>query len=78
MHAGQFETLSEVLAFYNTLDGQVRRHHHAESVLQPLNLTPDQLADLEAFLNALSGDPPPKLLYEPRQPDGTDPPKSAE
>jgi len=78
MHAGQFETLSEVLAFYNTLDGQVRRHHHAESVLQPLNFTPDQLADLEAFLKALSGDPPAKLLCEPRQPDGTEPPKSAE
>ena len=65
MHSGQFETLSDVLAFYNTLEGQVRRHHHAEAVLVPLNLTEAQLSDLEAFLRAITGTPPPKSLSIP-------------
>ncbi|MDG1837417.1 MAG: cytochrome c peroxidase [Phycisphaerales bacterium] len=65
MHSGQFETLSDVLAFYNTLEGQVRRHHHAEAVLVPLNLTDQQLSDLEAFLRTLTGTLPPKTLSIP-------------
>ncbi len=67
MHAGQFATLAEVLAFYNTLERQVRRHHHAEAVLEPLNFSPEQLADLEAFLIALTGDPPSADLCGPLQ-----------
>lgn len=78
MHAGQFETLAEVLAFYNTLEGQIRRHHHAEAVLQPLDFSPTELTDLEAFLNALSGDPPAQYFCEPPRSDGTEPPNSAE
>jgi cytochrome c peroxidase len=78
MHSGQFQTLGEVLAFYNTLEQQVRRHHHAEAVLQPLDFTPEQLADLEAFLQSLSGDPPPKSLTEPLASDGTATPQSPE
>ncbi|MDP7070403.1 MAG: cytochrome c peroxidase [Phycisphaerales bacterium] len=65
MHAGQFATLSEVLQFYNTLDGQVRRHSHAEAVLVPLNLSDAQLADLETFVRTLSGDPPADALRHP-------------
>jgi len=65
MHAGQFESISDVLAFYNTLALQVRRHHHAEDVLKPLDFTPAQLADLEAFLVALTGTPPPANLCGP-------------
>lgn len=57
MHQGQFASLGEVLAFYNTLDGMVRLDHHQETVLQPLELTPEQLADLEAFLMSLSSPP---------------------
>ncbi|MEE2906998.1 MAG: cytochrome c peroxidase [Planctomycetota bacterium] len=57
MHQGQFASLGEVLAFYNTLDGMVRLDHHQETVLQPLQLTPEQLADLEAFLLSLSSPP---------------------
>jgi len=78
MHSGQFETLGDVLAFYNTLDLQVRRHHHAEAVLQPLNLTTEQLADLEAFLRSLSGKPSPQSLSQPPQSNGTAAPQSPE
>ncbi len=66
MHDGRFASLEEVLSFYNTLDGQVRRHHHAEDVLKPLEFTDAQLADLEAFLESLTGAPPdPRLLQIP-------------
>ena len=71
MHSGQFETLSEVLEFYNTLDGQVFRHQNAEEVLEPLNLTPAQLADLEAFLITLSSDAPPQHLTQAPETGGT-------
>ncbi|MEM7203647.1 MAG: cytochrome c peroxidase [Planctomycetota bacterium] len=54
MHQGQFGTLAEVLQYYNTLEGAVRRHHAAESVLAPLGLSPEELQALEAFLGALS------------------------
>ncbi len=71
MHDGRFETIGDVLAFYNTLETQARRHHHAEDVLQPLDFSPEQLADLEAFLSALSGDPPPShLMHPPPMPQG--------
>jgi len=62
MHDGRFASLEEVLTFYNTLEGQIRRHHHAEDVLQPLELPEDQLRDLQAFLEALTGSPPPEHL----------------
>jgi len=65
MHAGQFARISDVLKFYNTLEGQVRRHHHAEAVLVPLELSDSELMDLEAFLEALTGDPPPDDLCVP-------------
>ena len=57
MHHGQFETIGEVLAYYNTLDDMVVLDHHQELVLQPLNFTPGQLADLEAFLRSLTSTP---------------------
>ena len=64
MHDGRFASLGDVLAFYNTLDTQARRHHHAEDVLKPLNLEAAQLADLEAFLESLSGDQPASQLTQ--------------
>jgi cytochrome c peroxidase len=53
MHDGRFKTLAQVLAFYNTLDGQIRIDHHQETVLKPLLLPPEDLLALEAFLNSL-------------------------
>ena len=55
MHQGQFVTLREVLNFYSTRQGAVAIGHHQETILNPLNLADDQLADLEAFLRSLSG-----------------------
>jgi cytochrome c peroxidase len=78
MHSGQFQTLGEVLAFYNRLEQQVRRHHHAEAVLQPLDFTPEQLADLEAFLRSLSGELTPNQRTQALRSDGTVPQQSSE
>jgi len=54
MHDGRFATLAAVIAFYDTLEGAIALDHHREAVLQPLGLTSDERADLEAFLVALS------------------------
>ncbi len=54
MHQGQFATLHDVLHFYSTLEGQVPTGHHEETVLKPLQLTPEEQADLEAFLESLT------------------------
>lgn len=68
MHQGQFGTLSEVLDFYNTLDKQVRLGHHQDPLLQPLELASEELQDLLAFLESLTGpDLPAQLLADPRQ-----------
>jgi len=71
MHDGRFETLAEVLAFYNTLEGQIRRHHHAEDVLKPLDFSDSELRDLEAFLISLTGEPPRPELCQPPPIGGT-------
>ena len=57
MHNGVFETLEEVVAFYNEGGGAGNR------VLSPLDLDDQQQADLVAFLEALSMDEP--LLQDP-------------
>jgi cytochrome c peroxidase len=54
MHQGQFATLHDVLHFYSTLEGQVPTGHHEETILKPLQLTPEEQADLEAFLESLT------------------------
>ena len=60
MHDGRFETLGEVLGFYNTLEDQVQLDHHQEQVLKPLNLSDQDLAALEAFLRTLQDTQPAK------------------
>lgn len=66
MHAGQLATLEDVLAFYSTLENQVRLDHHEESVLVPLHLDERETADLLAFLRSLVGDgPPPRWIRPP-------------
>jgi len=50
MHAGQFNSLSEVLQHYNTAEGALIGHNEAK----PLNLNQTQLQALEAFLKSLS------------------------
>ena len=69
MHAGQFQTLEEVIDFYSTLEGAVQLDHHQQEVLQPLNLTGEEARDLAAFLRSMSGKPlPGDLLRPPREP----------
>jgi cytochrome c peroxidase len=63
MHAGQFATLREVLNHYNRAPAAPAGH----SELKPLNLSEQELSQLEAFLRSLSGplNTPPELLAPP-------------
>jgi cytochrome c peroxidase len=51
MHAGQFATLEDVLHHYNTAPEAPAGH----SELEPLNFTPEQIAQIIAFLKTLDG-----------------------
>lgn len=55
MHAGQFATLAEVIAFYRSggVDGGFSGRKDPR--IQPLDLTDDEARDLERFLEALTG-----------------------
>lgn len=69
MSQGQVATLRAVLEYYSTLEGAVPSGHHGEQVLKPLHFTPEEMADLEAFLRSLDGrDPPPELVWSPPKP----------
>lgn len=57
MHSGVFATLPEVTAFYNAGNDQIA----------PLGLTPEDEADLVAFLESLTGDAP--AVTPPELPD---------
>jgi cytochrome c peroxidase len=65
MHAGQFATLRQVLEHYNRAPAAPAGH----SELKPLNLSEQELGQLEAFLRSLSGPlaTPPELLAPPPQ-----------
>jgi len=54
MHNGTFDTLFEVVAFYNAGGGQ---DENLDSTIKPLGLTFAEQKDIVAFLKALSGDP---------------------
>lgn len=57
MHNGMFRTLREVLEYYNQPDAVIKGGHNRDlSLSTPLNLTDGELADLEAFLHALTDD----------------------
>jgi len=62
MHAGQFATLAEVLAHYNSAPTGLGPTGHSDLV--PLGLTAVELQQLEAFLGSLSAplDVAPELL----------------
>jgi cytochrome c peroxidase len=51
MHAGQFATLEDVLAHYNQAPASPAGH----SELEPLNLTQEEISQIIAFLDTLSG-----------------------
>jgi len=54
MHGGQHADLGEVLAHYNSLS-ESPREGETDPMLEPLGLTEDQLLQLEAFLESLTG-----------------------
>ncbi|MCL6415175.1 photosynthetic protein synthase I [Aestuariirhabdus sp. Z084] len=53
MHNGVFDSLSQVIEFYNQGGG---KDPNKSPRLSPLHLTPQEKQDLQAFLHALSGD----------------------
>lgn len=67
MHRGQMATLEDVVRFYSTRENaRPAGHHGRESILQPLDLTEEQISDLVAFLESLTGEgPDPALLRKP-------------
>jgi cytochrome c peroxidase len=69
MHQGQLATLDDVLAYYNTLATAVPSHHQGERTLVPLDLGPQELSDLRAFLESLvDARIAPELLRQPPTP----------
>lgn len=63
MHDGSLKTLEEVVDFFNNGGGE---HPNKSPLLQPLNLTDQEKADLVAFLESLSGTLP--IVEEPALP----------
>ncbi|MFT4537987.1 MAG: cytochrome c peroxidase [Planctomycetota bacterium] len=55
-HQGQFATLEEVVDFYSTRQGARTRPPMTETLIQPLNLSQQESADLVAFLHSLTDD----------------------
>lgn len=64
MHNGAFETLREVIEFYNRGGGDNPRK---DPLLAPLNLTEGERADLLAFLESLTGELP--VVVPPELPE---------
>jgi hypothetical protein len=52
------------VAFYNRGGGASDFSGVKHAAMVPLHLTPDEEADLVAFLKALTGEPPPEELAE--------------
>ena len=65
MREGQIATLAEVIEFYSSLKGAADPGLKAERIIQPLNLTPAEKADLLAFLESLTDESLPKTLIGP-------------
>lgn len=65
MHEGQIATLEEVLRHYSTLERAVLPGHHQEVLLVPLHLSEGEIADLVAFLGALTPSVPDPALLRP-------------
>ncbi len=74
MHNGMFDTLFEVVAFYNDGGGDVA---NKDPALVPLGLSFGEMKDLVAFLEALSGDPLTGPEFVPAEPIPVDYPAIA-
>lgn len=70
MHGGHFETLEEVIRFYAELDESPVLVGHRDESLTELDLDDRDVADLVAFLEALTGEPlPAHLTAAPASPE---------
>ena len=65
MEQGQLMDLDAVLRFYSTREGAAPAGHHQETVLRPLELSTQEMADLKAFLLSLSDEPLPEAWQSP-------------
>ena len=66
MHNGMLETLRDVVAFYNAGGGENEFAETKSPLMQPLGLSDEEIDDLVAFLDSLSGDE--ILMEEPDLP----------
>ena len=64
MHTAHIRTLTDVVAFFNR--GGDQFGYPGQNVLSPLGLTPEERADLVAFLESLDGPGPDAALLAPR------------
>jgi cytochrome c peroxidase len=62
MHTGGLLTLEAVVQFYNDGGGIADYAGVKSTAMVPLLLTPDEQADLVAFMHTLTGEPPPAAL----------------
>jgi cytochrome c peroxidase len=70
MHQGQLATLAQVIEHYSTFKNALPAgHHDIDRTLEPLRLTPEESADLLAFLESLTDTTiDPSLLRQPESP----------
>lgn len=68
MHTGQLLTLADVIDFFSR--GGDRGGYHGTKVIEPFDFSPQERADLEAFLRALDGDGPDPALIVALPPPG--------
>jgi cytochrome c peroxidase len=64
LHTGHLATLKEVVAFYNEGGDASGFAGTKDRRMRPLNLTPGEIDDIVAFLEALTGDPIAPALLE--------------
>ncbi|MCI0671717.1 MAG: c-type cytochrome [Myxococcaceae bacterium] len=63
-HAGQLKTLKEVVQFYNDGGAADSFSGTKDPLIVPLNLTEQEVDDLVAFMESLTGDPVPEALTQ--------------
>jgi cytochrome c peroxidase len=68
MHTGELETLADVIELYRWGGEDAGFAGTKDRMMQPLDLTPRNAADLVAFLEALTGDEVPAVLLESPRP----------
>lgn len=67
MHDGEMATLEDVVRFYNQGGGTTGFPGVKDPLMVPLNLSTDEISDLVAFLETLTGDPVPDKWRLPPQ-----------